>query len=102
MCYVCKSCVVSAQCTASVVCRVGGYDKSSYYYFILLLFALLPAQRAVCVSPVSCLFNVLPTQFAVQELRQVLLLLFNFAVFYYFTHSHYLGVDEYGVLNHNC
>ena len=53
-----------------------GYDKSSYYYFILLfllfcvcttasavccvcksyvVFALLPAQGAVCISPVLCL-----------------------------------------------
>ena len=54
VCYVCKSCVV---------------------------FALLPAQYVVCVSPVLCLLNVLPAQFAVRGLRQVLLLLFYFAIF---------------------
>ena len=56
-CCVCKSCVV---------------------------FVLLPAQCAVCVSPVLCLLNVLPMQFAVRGLRQVLLLLFNLAIFNYF------------------
>ena len=55
-CAVCKSCVV---------------------------FALLPTQctRAVCVSPVLSLLNVLPAQFAVRGLRHVLLLLFYFAIF---------------------
>ena len=40
---------------------------------------LLPAQCAVCVCPVLCLLNVLPEQFAMWGLRQVLLLLFYFA-----------------------
>ena len=97
-------CVVFAQCTAGAVCRVG-YDKSSYYYFILLffyttasavccvrksciVFALLPAQCAVCVSPVLCLLNVMPAQFAMWGLRQVLLLLFYFAfLLHYCQHS---------------
>ena len=41
-------------------------------------------QGAVCVSPVLCLLNVLPVQFAVRGLQEVLLLLFYFAIFYYF------------------
>ena len=33
-----------------------------------VVFALLPAQCALCVSPMLCLFNVLPAQFVVQGL----------------------------------
>ena len=41
----------------------------------------------MCVSPVLCLLNVLPAQFAVWGLQQVLLLLRNFAIFYCTTAS---------------
>ena len=52
------------------------------------MLALLPTQRAMCVSPVLCLPNVLPAQFAVRKLRQVLLLLFYFAfLLHYCQHS---------------
>ena len=60
--------------TASIVCCMC---KSC------VVFALLPAQCAVCVSPVLCLLNVLPTQSAVWGLQQVLLLLFYFAFLQY-------------------
>ena len=84
MCFVCKSYVVLAllplQCavfcvctTASAVCCIC---KSC------VVFALLPVQCAVCVIPVLCLLNVLSVQFAMWGLRQVILLLFYFAIFY--------------------
>ena len=81
----CCGCSMYCQCT--LPCR--GYNKPSYYYFILLfllhycqrsvlcvVFALLPAQCAVCVSPMLCLhycqcsmlcvvFALLPVQCAV-------------------------------------
>ena len=78
VCCACKSYVVfallpaqCAVCVSAVLCLLNvlpvqfamrGYNKSSYYYFILLfllfyyfVFALLPVQCAVCVSPVLCL-----------------------------------------------
>ena len=52
-----------------------------------VVFALLPTQCIVCVSPVLCLLNVLPAQFAMQGLQQVVLLLLYFAIFYCTTAS---------------
>ena len=36
---------------------------------LCVVFVLLPAQCAMCVSPVLCLLSVLPAQFAMQGLR---------------------------------
>ena len=72
----CAVCVSPVLCLLNVLpaqFAVQGYNKSSYYYFILLffcttasavccvyksyvVFALLPAQCAVCVSLVLCLY----------------------------------------------
>ena len=41
-----------------------------------IVFALLPAQCAVCVSPLLCLLNVLPVQFAMRGLQVLIILLF--------------------------
>ena len=117
VCCVCKSCVVfallpgqCAVCESPVLCllnvlptqfAVQGLWKVLLllFYFAIfcttvsavccvckscVVFVLLPAQCAVCESPMLCLLNVLPVQFAVWGLWQVLLLLFNFAIFYYF------------------
>ena len=48
---------------------------------LCVVFALLPVQCAVCVSPVLCLLNILQAQFAMRGLRQVLLLLFYLLFF---------------------
>ena len=89
ICYVCKSCVVFAQCTASTVCHVGAttspliiiifaifcttssavcYVCKSCVVFALLpvqllcvVFALLPAKCAMCVSPMLCLHYTVST-----------------------------------------
>ena len=104
MCCVCKSYVVFAQCTASIVCREGLRQVLLLlFYFVIfcttasavccackshIVFALLPARCAVYVSPELCLLNVLPAQFAVRGLQQVLLLLlFYFAFLHYCQHS---------------
>ena len=41
---------------------------NTFYAFrnFRVVFALLPAQCAVCVGPVLCLLNVLPAQFAMR------------------------------------
>ena len=82
----CESCAVFA--LLPVQCAVCVSPVLCLHYchssVLCVVFALLPAQCAVCVRPVSCLLNVLPMQFAVRGLHYVLLLLFYFAIFLLF------------------
>ena len=66
----CKSCVVFALLAAQCAVCVSPVLCMHYcqHSVLCVVFALLPAQCVVCVSPVLYLLNVLPAQFAVWEL----------------------------------